>query len=89
MTKNGNNINLLRGYCDLSAFGQSLFATVGNIKTKVPNGESIIKEYIHLEDFANKVADGYGFNITEMVEEQTERFYVVLSRIIEMIKSDG
>ena len=44
--KNGNNINLLRGYCDLSAFGQVLFATTGNIKTKVSNGESIIKEYI-------------------------------------------
>ena len=83
IVKNGDNINLLRGYCNLSAFGQALFATVGNIKTKVSNGESIIKEYIQLEDFANKVADGYGFNITEMDEEQTERFYEVISRIIE------
>ena len=83
--KNGNNINLLRGYCDLSAFGQVLFATVGNLKTKVSNGDSVIKEYIHIEDFANKVADGYGFNITEMDEEQTERFYEVLTRIITVI----
>ena len=86
ITKNGNNINLLRGFCDLSAFGQTLFATVGNIKTKVVNGESIIKEYIQLEDFANKVHDGYGFNISEMDEGQTKRFYEVLSKIIEKIK---
>ena len=45
ITKNGNNINLLRGFCDLSAFGQALFATVGNIKSKISNGELIIKEY--------------------------------------------
>ncbi len=83
--KKGNNINLLRGYCDLSAFGQVLFATIGNIKTEATNGESIIKEYISLEDFANKVADGYSFKITEMDEEKTERFYEVLTRIIRMI----
>ena len=86
ITKNGNNINLLRGYCDLSAFGQTLFATVGNVKSKVSDGELIIKEYTLLEDFANKVGDGYGFNISEMDDEQTLRFYVVLSRIIKMIK---
>ena len=84
--KNGNNINLLRGYCDLSAFGQGLFATFGDIKTKVPNGESIIKEYIDIGDFGNKVADGYGFNISKMDDEQSERFYDVVSQIIEMIR---
>ena len=89
ITKNGSNINLLRGFCDLSAYGQALFATVGNIKTKVTRGELIIKEYTQLEDFANKVADGYGFNISEMNQEQTDRFYEVLSQIIEMIKLDG
>ena len=86
IVQNGNNINLLRGYCNLSAFGQVLFATVGNIKTRLSNGESIIKEYIHLEDFASKVADGYGFNIKEMDDEQTERFYEVINRIIQMIR---
>ena len=47
--KNGNNINLLRGYCDLSAFGKTLFATAGNIKTKVSNGDSIIKSIYNLK----------------------------------------
>ena len=87
--KNGNNINLLRGYCNLSAFGQTLFATAGNIKTKVSNGDSIIREYIQLEDFVNKVADGYGFNIKEMDEDQSERFYEVITKIITMIRGDN
>lgn len=39
-----------------------------SLSNKVPNRESIIKEYIQLEDFANKIQDGYGFNITEMDE---------------------
>ena len=32
-------------------------------------------EYLKLEDFANKIQDGYGFNIKEMDDEQTDRFY--------------
>ena len=86
--KDGNNINLFRGYCDLSAFGQTLFTNVGNIKTRVSDGESIIKEYICLEDFANKVHDGYGFNIKEMDDEQTERFYEVTTTVIRLVKMD-
>jgi len=85
---NGNNINLLRGFSKISAYGQALFATVGNISNKVPNGESIVEEYIEL-NFANKVHDGYGFNVTEMDEEQTKRFYGVLSSIIRRIKLSG
>jgi len=88
IVKDGNNINLLMGYCDLSAFGQTLFATTGNIKTKVSNGESIIKEYTQLEDFTNKVADGYSFNIKEMNDEQTERFYEVITRIIIEVRNE-
>lgn len=54
IVKDGSNINILRGFCNLSAYSSALFATVGNIKSKVPNGESIIKEYIQLEDFTTK-----------------------------------
>jgi len=85
---NGNNINLLIGFSKISAYGQALFATVGNISNKVPNGESIVKEYMVL-DFANRVHDGYGFNVTEMDEEQTKRFYGVLSSIIRKIRLSG
>jgi hypothetical protein len=84
MVKNGNNINLLRGYCNLSAFGQTLFATVGSILKNVPNGESIVNEYTKL-DFANKIQDGYGFNIKEMDKEQEYRFYEVLTEIVDSI----
>jgi len=56
--KDGNIINILRGYCNLSAFGQTLFATAGNIVNKVPNGKLIMDEYVKLEDFTSKVADG-------------------------------
>ena len=84
---NGNNINILRGFCNLSAYGQTLFVTVSSIKNKVPNGELIVKEYSDLEDFATKISDGYGFNIKEMDDEQTDRFYEVLSRILESIRS--
>ena len=86
--KNENVINIIRGYNNMGAYGQALFVTVEDIKTKVPNGESVIKEYIDLDDFANKVADGYGFNISEMDDGQTKRFYEVLSKIIEKIKLD-
>jgi len=85
IVKDGNTINILRAYCNLSAFGQSLFATAGNISTKIPNGESILKEYNKLDDFTTKVHDGYSFNLQEMDEKQTERFYEVLSLIIERI----
>ena len=34
-----------------------------------------------------KAADGYGFNIAEIDEEQTARFYDVLTLIIERIKT--
>ena len=84
--KNENNINIIRGYNNMGAYSQALFATIEDIKTKVPNGESFIKEYIDLEDFANKVHDGYGFNISEMDDEQSERFYNVVSKIIEKIR---
>jgi hypothetical protein len=80
-----NHINLLRGYCNLSAFGQTLFATAGSIIKNVPNGETILHEYDEL-DFANKIQDGYGFNIKEMNEEQIFRFYEVLSKIVNSIK---
>ena len=86
IVENGFKINLLMAYCNLSAFGQMLFATVRNIKTRISDGESIITEYKSLEDFANKVHDGYGFNIKEMDEEQSERFYEVIYRIISLIK---
>ena len=43
---------------------------------------------IAIEDFANEVADGYGFNISEMDDKQTERFYEVLTRILERIKAN-
>ena len=77
--KDGNIINILRVYCNLSAFGQSLFATAGNISTKIPNGESILKEYNKLDDFTTKLHEGYRFNLQEMDEKQTERFYEVLA----------
>lgn len=85
--KAGVNINLLRGYCDLSAFGQTLFATAGNIRTKVTGGERILKEYETLEDFTTKISDGYRFDTVNMDDEQIERFYDVLSIIIERINS--
>ena len=83
--KDGNIINILRAYCNLSAFGQSLFATASNISTKIPNGESILKEYNKLDDFTTKLHDGYRFNLQEMDEKQTEKFYEVLALIIERI----
>jgi len=39
-------------------------------------------------NFATKISDGYGFNIKEMDDEQTDRLYEVLSRVIESIESD-
>jgi len=88
INKDGVNLNLLRGYCDLSAFGQALFATSGNIKTNLTDGEIILNEYEPLEDFTTKVSDGYKFDIINMDDEQSERFYEVLSTIIEMINND-
>lgn len=88
VVNDGNNINILRGFCNLSAYGQTLFVTVGSIKSKVHNGELIVNEYSILKDFATKISDGYGFNIKEMDDEQTDRLYEVLSRVIESIESD-
>jgi hypothetical protein len=83
----GDNVSILRGYCNLSAFGQTLFTTVGNISSKVPNGESIVEEYKNgLETIGKKAAEGYSFNIREMDDKQLKTFYEVLARIIEKIK---
>jgi hypothetical protein len=87
IVKDGTNINILRAYCNLSAFGQSLFATAGNISSKIYNGESILKEYNKLDDFTTKVQDGFSFNLEEMDEKQTERLYEVLYLIIERINN--
>ena len=87
IVKDGNNINILRAYCKLSSFGQSLFATAGNISTQFPGGELILEEYKKLDDFTSKVSDGYIFNIKEMNDEQSERLYEVLSKIVDRIKS--
>jgi len=88
IVRNEDDISILRGYCNLSSFGQTLFTTVGNISSKVPNGESIVNEYKKgLENIGKKAADGYSFNITEINEEQASKFYEVLISIIEMIKS--
>jgi len=83
-----DDVSILRGYCNLSSFGQTLFTTVGNISSKVPNGESIVNEYKKgLENIGKKVADGYCFDIAKIDDEQSARFYEVLTSIIEMIKS--
>jgi hypothetical protein len=84
--KNGMDINILRAYCNLSAFGQTLFATADSIKTMVPDGESILDEYFEIEDFSKKVMDGYSFTIKDMDNEETERFYEVLMTIIKRIR---
>ena len=40
-----NNVSILRGYCKLSSYGQTLFTTVGDITSKVPDGDLIVDEY--------------------------------------------
>ena len=54
------------------------------LSNNFPNGEPIVNEYTRL-DFANKIHDGYGFNIKEMDEEQKYRFYEVLTKIVDSI----
>lgn len=86
VVKDKNNVGILRGYCNLSSYGQTLFTTVGSISNKVPNGESIVVEYKKgMENIGKKAADGYSFNIKDMSNEQVERFYKILNVIIERI----
>jgi hypothetical protein len=88
VTRDGNNVSILRGYCNLSSFGQTLFTTVGDILTKVPDGESIVYEYKKgLENIGKKAAEGYSFNIAELDYQKSNEFYEVLSVIIERIRS--
>ncbi len=88
IVKDENNINIIRGYGNLNAYGPALFATVDSILSNTSNGESIVEEYNNLKDFATKIKDGYSFDIKKMNDEQTERLYEVLSRIIGSIHND-
>lgn len=88
MVKDTTNINILRGYCKLSSFGQFLFATAGSI-SQLKHGTSILKEYEMLDDFTTKVSDGYGFNLKEMDEDQLNRILKVLETIIYRINQES
>ncbi|MBZ2165900.1 hypothetical protein [Methanobacterium spitsbergense] len=85
IVKDENNINIIRGYSNLSAYGQALFVTVDSIRNKISNGESIVEEYKDLKDFATEINDGYWFDITKMNDEQTNRFFEVVTHIIKRI----
>ena len=86
--KDDTNINILRGYCKLSSFGQFLFATAGSI-SKLENGSSILGEYEVLNDFTTKVSDGYSFNLKEMDEDQLNSLLKVLETIIYRINLES
>lgn len=87
MVRDNTNISILRGYCQLSAFGQVLFATVSSIISNVPDGESIVNKYKGLDDFAVQVSDGYRIDITEnMGPKNLEKFYETITNVIETIR---
>ena len=88
IAKDNNNINILRGYCKLSSFGQFLFATAGSI-SQLENGSSILKEYEVLDDFTKKVSDGYSFNLKELDKDQLNRLMKVIEIIIYRINSES
>ena len=88
IVRDENNVSILRGYCKLSSYGQTLFTTIGDITSKVPDGDLIVDEYKNgLEKIGKKVADGYTFSIKDMDEEQTERLYEVLIMVIDRIRT--
>lgn len=85
---NGNNVTVLRGYCNLSAFKQVLFVIFGSISSKVPDGKSIVDEYAKgMDGVAVKVSDGYRLDINDNLNKnQLEKFYEVLTHVIGMIR---
>ena len=85
---NGNNVTVLRGYCNLSAFKQVLFVIFGSISSKVPDGESIVDEYARgMDGVAVKLSDGYRLDIDDNLDKnQLEKFYEVLTHVIGMIR---
>ncbi len=85
IVKDEDNIKIIRGYGNLNAYGPALFAIIHSIISNTSNGESIVEEYNNLKDFATKINDGYSFDITKMNDEQTYRFFEVVTHIIKMI----
>ncbi len=85
----GNNVAILRGYCNLSAYNQVVFFIFSSISTKVPEEESIVEEYAReLDEIAIKLSDGYRLDINDdLNEKQIEKFYKVLDRVIGRVGS--
>ena len=88
LVRDKNKITILRGYCKFGTYGQTLFTTISDISTKVPDGDSILDEYRKgLEKIGKKVTDGYSFNIEYMDEEKTEKLYEILINVIDRIRT--
>lgn len=85
-------ISLLRGYSKLSNYGQTIFSTVGSIKTKMENGDEIVDGYVSatlkLEHF-ERVSDGFKLNINRNISsKEFEKFIAVLSKTIFKIRTN-
>ncbi len=85
-----DKISLLQGYCNLRAYGQTMYSTIDSISKKVENGDRIVVDYVkkalEIKDF-KKVNSGFIFNLErELDEEEWNKFKNILSETIEKIK---
>lgn len=90
VVKGNKYISILRGYSNLSNYGQTIFSTVGIIRNKVENGDELVAKYvsetIKLEGF-ERVSDGFKLNINNRYDDKNlEKFMAILSKTIFKIR---
>lgn len=89
---NRKYVSLLRGYSNLSIYGQTIFSTCGAIASKVDDGDKIIEEYLKIADLKDfyEVGDGFGYKINQKIDHKDlEEFKSILSKTISSIKENG
>lgn len=86
---NGKNVSVLRGYPLGSNYGQIVSTTFRFIEKYIQNGESIVATYRKGLPFFQSTGPGLKWVIENISKENEDKFYQVLSEVINLIRENG
>lgn len=83
-------VSILEGYPNYRGTGQTVLIQKTSILSKVLNGELVFESFNGLKDIARDTGSGFIMSIETNIDPQTlEKFYEVLSEVIEKIRKNG